>query len=75
MAASSDPMSAALDAMVDEDRDRCLWFLRSAYYLATDAERLKVLGYMERYGDLEAFRRAGRLKRWLSRISSAPSAD
>ena len=64
----------AVDRLVDEYRQRCLWFLRSEYYPVTDAERLQVLEYIERYGDREAFRRAAEIRRWLSRTSSAGSA-
>jgi hypothetical protein len=64
----------AVDRLVDEYRSRCLWFLRSEYYPATDTERLQVLEYIERYGDREAFRRAAEIRRWLSRTSSARSA-
>ena len=64
----------AVDRLVDEYRQRCLWFLRSEYYPVTDAERLQVLEYIERYGDREAFRRAAEIRRWLSRTSSARSA-
>ena len=67
------PEIAAIDALVDRYRDRCLWFLRSDYYPATDAERLRVLTYIEQYGDVAAYRQAGELKRWLSQRSSAPS--
>jgi len=61
-------------ALVDEYRDRCLWFMRRDYYPRTDAERLRVLEHIARHGDVEAYRRAGRLKRWLSQNPSAPSA-
>ena len=64
----------AVQRMVDEYRIRCLWFLRPDYYPVTRQERLRVLGYIERHGDREAFRRAATLKRWLSPGSSAPSA-
>jgi hypothetical protein len=64
----------AIDRLVDEYRVRCLWFLRADYYPSTHEERLRVLGYIEGHGDLEAFRRAGELRRWLSRTSSARSA-
>ena len=69
-----DPTAAAVDALVDVYRSRCLWFLRDDYYPTTRDERLRVLEYIERYGDLEAHRRAGHLRRWLSQTSSAPSA-
>ena len=69
------PEVAAVDTLVDRYRDRCLWFLRPDYYPATDTERLRVLAYIERYGDLEAYRQAARLKRWLLQSSNAPSAN
>jgi hypothetical protein len=65
----------SVNRLVDEYRHRCLWFLRSDYYPETDTQRLRVLDYIERHGDREAFRRAAEIRRWLSRISSAPSAD
>jgi hypothetical protein len=33
-----------LVAMVDDYRDRCLWFLRGDFYPRTLEERLRVLG-------------------------------
>ena len=68
------PEVAAIDALVDRYRDRCLWFLRHDYYPTTDPDRLRLLTYIEQYGDLAAYRQAGKLKRWLSQSSSAPSA-
>ncbi len=41
-----------VDRLVDEYRRQCLWFLRPDYYPCTREERLRVLGYIERYGDL-----------------------
>jgi hypothetical protein len=64
----------ALKALVDDYRDRCLWFLARDYYPSTTAEALRVLDAIQRHGDLEAFRRAGELRRWLSPPSSATSA-
>jgi hypothetical protein len=64
----------AVQRMVDEYRIRCLWFLRPDYYPVTRQERLRVLGYIERHGDREAFRWAATLRRWLSPGSSALSA-
>jgi hypothetical protein len=60
--------------LVDEYRIRCLWFLRPDYYPSSDQDRLRILGYIERYGDLAAFQRAGKVRRWLSQTSSARSA-
>lgn len=67
-------VASAVNRLVDEYRVRCLWFLREDFYPSTHAERLRALGYIERHGDLEAFRRAAELKTWLSRNSSGPSA-
>jgi hypothetical protein len=67
-------VTEAVNRLVDEFRARCLWFLRPGYYPSTREERLRVLAYIERHGDREAFRRAATLKRWLSPTSSAPSA-
>ena len=64
-----------VDRLVDEHRISCLWFLRPDYYPATDAERIRVLGLIERHGDRHAFRRAATLRRWLSQTSSVASAD
>ena len=67
-------IAEAVNRLVDEYRHRCLWFLREDYYPTTDDQRLRVLGCIERYGDMAAYRRAAEVRRWLSRTSSAPSA-
>jgi hypothetical protein len=61
--------------LVDEYRRRCLWFLREDYYPRTRSDALRVLRYIERHGDVAAFRRVAPLKQWLLRNSSEPSAD
>lgn len=60
--------------LVDEYRGQCFWFLRQDYYPTTLAEAHRALVYIERYGDREAHRKANRLKRWLSQLSSGTSA-
>jgi hypothetical protein len=74
----AEPLPAAvrdeLRGLVDEYRTRCLWFLRPDLYPETRDQALRMLGYIERYGDLEAFRRAGRIRQWLSQNSSERSA-
>jgi hypothetical protein len=64
----------ALKRLVDDYRGRCLWFVREGYYPETREEVLRVLDAIQRYGDVEAFRRAGELRRWVSPPSSATSA-
>jgi hypothetical protein len=64
----------ALRGLIDEYRDRCLWFLAPGYYPGTVAEILRVLDSIEKHGDLQAFKRAGALRRWVSASSSGASA-
>ena len=61
---------AEIRALIDAQRARCLWFLEKDYYPATLEEKLRVLGYIERHGDLAAYHRAAPLRQWLSRHSS-----
>jgi len=63
-----------INQLVDTYRDRCLWFLRADYYPTDRQEVLRTLDYIRRYGDREAFRKAGELYQWLSPDSSRPSA-
>jgi hypothetical protein len=65
---------AAINALVDEYRARCLWYLRADYYPDTRRERLRVLDSIERYGDLAAYRRVSMLRQWLLQTSSEASA-
>jgi hypothetical protein len=63
----------ALNELLDEYRDRCLWFLRRDYYPATIAEAQRVLEAIQRHGDRDGFRRAAQIRQWLSLPSSAAS--
>jgi hypothetical protein len=63
-----------LDQLVDEYRDRCLWFLRRDFYPKTLEERLRVLGYIERHGDRSGFQRAAQAREWLLQSSRKESA-
>ena len=65
---SAIPLAAQdlLRAIVDQYRDRCLWFLRPGYYPESLEEALRVLDSIQRHGDREAFERAGEVRRWLS---------
>ncbi|HEY8094360.1 MAG TPA: hypothetical protein VID93_11270 [Acidimicrobiales bacterium] len=68
-------VAEAVDRLVEEQRVTSLWFLRPDYYPATTSQRIRVLEHIERHGDLDSFRRAATLRRWLSQHSSAESAD
>ena len=63
-----------INRLIDEYRISCLWFIRLDYLPTTDAERSRLLEYIEQHGDREGFRRARELRRWLSQHSSEPSA-
>jgi hypothetical protein len=74
MVAVTQTFDEAFTALVDDYRIRCLWFLRANYYPSTREGRLRVLDYVQRYGDRDAHIRAANLRRWLSQISSTDSA-
>jgi len=65
----------AVQALSDEYRDQCLWFLRRDYYPSEREEVLRLLAYIERYGDLKASQQRAEIRRWLSQRSSAASAS
>ena len=67
-------MMAAANALVDEYRARCLWFLREDYFPQTPEEACRVLDSISRHGDAEAFRKAAKVRQWLLQNSSEPSA-
>ena len=54
-----------LAELIEECRDRCLWFLRPDYMPKTPEEVRRVLDLIERYGDLAGYRRAEEIKAWL----------
>jgi hypothetical protein len=76
MSVPTDPqeVTEAVDRLVDEYRARCLWFLRPDYYPETTEQRLRVLEYVQRHGDLAAFKKASKLRRCLLQHSSGRSA-
>ncbi len=74
MNADTDGILQDVCQLVDEYRDRCLWFLRRDYYPTGREEILRTLAYIERHGDQQGFRRAAEIRQWLSRHSSAVSA-
>jgi len=61
-------------SLIDDYRERCLWFVRSDYYPSSPDEIRRVLQWIRDRGDREAFLRAGKIEQWLSRISSERSA-
>ena len=74
MVLPSPEADTALRELVDEYRGRCLWFLRCDYYPTTTEEAQRVLDAIQRHGNRDGFRRAARIRQWLSPASSATSA-
>ena len=61
--------------LIGRYRTRCLWFLAEDFVPDTPEQALRVLGYIERYGDREGFIRARRIKQWLSPSISEESVS
>jgi len=74
MNATDDNIRQQVNHLVDVYRNQCLWFLRADYYPSNREDMMRVLDYIKRYGDREAFRQAGELCQWLSHDSSGPFA-
>jgi hypothetical protein len=60
--------------LVDENRDRCLWFLAPDFQPTDDESAIRALRYMERYGGKAGFDQARTLRDWLQQHSNAKSA-
>jgi len=67
---SAEDVAREVDELIDECRSTCLWYQRPDYYPRTNPERWRVLDAIQKHADLATFRRAGRLKEWLSQLSS-----
>jgi hypothetical protein len=63
-------LDAEVRSLIDEYRERCLWFVRADYYPSTSDEILRALQWIRARGDKEAFQRARKIEEWLSRASS-----
>ena len=67
-------LDSEVRSLIDDYRERCLWFVRRDYYPSSPGEVLRVLQWIRVKGDKEAFQRAGKIERWLSQASSETSA-
>ena len=72
--AENDEIDAAFCALMEAQRSRCLWYMRSDWRPATVEEMLRVLDAIELHGDRAAFLEAARIRAWFSTHSSAGSA-
>ena len=54
-----------LVSAVDEYRSMCFWNLPEDFKPVTHAQKILALDRLEKYGDLAAYKRAGRIRQWL----------
>ena len=64
----------SMKELVDEYRNQCLWFLRGDFYPETLEQGLRVLAYIQRYGDRTAYLKAAEVRQWLLQQSKETSA-
>jgi len=60
-----DAIIQKVQVLVEDYRDRCLWFLRKDFMPTTSEQILRTLDQIERYGDRAAYERAEEIRRWL----------
>jgi hypothetical protein len=65
---------AEIEALVEEHRATCLWFLDVSFRPDTPSKAMRALDSIARHGGRQAFIRASELKQWLSRTSSETSS-
>jgi len=58
-------MQGEIHKLVEEYRDRCLWFLRPDYWPDSREHVLRTLDLIERYGDRAGYKRAEEIRTWL----------
>ena len=67
-----DEIFRQISELADEYRTQCLRHMRREFYPETDRQELTMFDCIQMYGDVYAFRRAGKLKAWL--LQNADSA-
>lgn len=58
--------SREFQSVVDDYRETCLWFMNGERTPANEIQLEQVLSAIEQTGDLAAFKRVGRIRKWLS---------
>ena len=53
-------------SVVEDYRDTCLWFVPADCRPKNDVQLEQILTSIERHGDLAAYKRVGRIRKWLS---------
>ncbi|MCD4653741.1 hypothetical protein K8T06_07375 [bacterium] len=68
-------LHSEIRSLIDEQRDRCLWFLANDYYPKDSDSVIYILDTIRKHGNLDAFRKAEELKRWHLHLFSKKSVD
>ena len=56
-------------SLVEDYRDTCLWHMKRNLVPKSDIQLEQVLSAIESHGDLDAYKRVGRIRQWQSRNS------
>ena len=59
-------------SVVEDCRASCLWHMGDALHPRSAGQVEQVLSAIERYGNLDGFRRVGEIRKWLSPDSRPP---
>ena len=66
--------SREFQSVVDDYRAMCLWFFPQDFMPSNTYEINRVLESIERHGDMAAYKRIGRIRKWLSQTSNETSS-
>lgn len=53
-------------SVVRDYRQTCLWFANDVYHPRDEIQLEQILSAIESHGDMAAFKRVGRIRKWLS---------
>ena len=56
-----DRIRQELKHLIEQNRERCLWFLNPEYEPSTVEDALRILKYLQRYGNREVYTKARNL--------------
>ena len=65
--------SHEIHSVVDDYRSMCFWNMAEDFYPSNARQLQIVVDDLERYGDMAAYRYAGKIRKWLSQVSSPAS--
>ena len=65
--------SKELRSLIDDYRGMCLWNFAEDFMPKDEQQVLFAVEALENYGDMNAYRKAGRIREWLSQASKQKS--